>query len=295
MNSELPSNPTSSDRQQQIIDYYDLTQGDYERVWDLNKSFAMHAGHWDETTKTLPQALARQNEVLAKMANIKGSDIVLDAGCGVGGSLIFLAERLGCLGTGITLSERQAETALRNSRRRGVSPLIEFQVGDYENMNALIDRGFHVVWAIESVCHSNNKDRFAKEAYRVLKNGGRLILADAFATKEQYSKEEQAVMRSGLGWGVDSLATTEEFRTLLANAGFSNISFTDTTANVAPSSKKLYDYARLGLPLGRLAERLGLRTSIQTANIVTAYDQYLALTEGLSNYGIFYAEKPAAA
>lgn len=294
MSSELPSNPTSSDRQQRIINYYDLTQGDYERVWDLGNSLAMHAGHWDETTKTLPQALARQNEVLAKMAGIKGSDMVLDAGCGVGGSLIYLAKKFGCFGTGITLSERQAETAHRNALRRGAYTT-EFLVGDYENMDAQIDRGFHVVWAIESVCHSNRKDRFAKEAHRVLKNRGRLILADAFAAKKQYSKEEQAIMRSGLGWGVDSLATTEEFGNILADAGFTNISFTDTTENVAPSSKRLYDYARWGLPLGRLAERLGLRTPIQTANIITARDQHLALTEGLSNYGIFYAEKPAAA
>lgn len=73
-------------RKEEIVHYYDTCEMNYKRWWNLDKSLAMHAGYWDETTKTLSEALSKENEVLAKIAGIKGSDRVLDAGCGVGGA-----------------------------------------------------------------------------------------------------------------------------------------------------------------------------------------------------------------
>lgn len=81
----------------------------------------MHFGYWDEKVKIFSQSLERENEILADKAKIKSSDVVLDAGCGVGGSSILLAKKFGCKVIGITLSERQAEQATRNAERNGVA------------------------------------------------------------------------------------------------------------------------------------------------------------------------------
>ena len=72
-----------------IVEYYDTCEGDYRIFWDLDRSLAMHAGYWDSETKTLADALKRENEILAELAGVTSSDYVLDAGCGVGGSSIF--------------------------------------------------------------------------------------------------------------------------------------------------------------------------------------------------------------
>ena len=78
-------------RKQKIIQYYETCEGNYRNWWDLDRSLAMHAGFWDAKTKTLHEALINENKILASIAHIKAGDYVLDAGCGVGGSSIYLA------------------------------------------------------------------------------------------------------------------------------------------------------------------------------------------------------------
>lgn len=93
-----------TDYHEKIVQYYKDTENAYKDSWDLNNSLAIHYGYWDEQVKTFSQSLIRMNEVMVETAGIKSSDIVLDAGCGVGGSSIFLAAKLGCKVSGITLS-----------------------------------------------------------------------------------------------------------------------------------------------------------------------------------------------
>ena len=114
-----------------IIDYYDRCEGDYRRFWDLDHSCAMHAGYWDEKTRTLRQALRRENEVLAAIAGIKAGEHILDAGCGVGGSSIFLAKNFDCKVLGISLSAKQVATAIQIAHREGLQEKVTFQVKDY--------------------------------------------------------------------------------------------------------------------------------------------------------------------
>jgi cyclopropane fatty-acyl-phospholipid synthase-like methyltransferase len=275
----------------QIINYYDSTEIDYKLIWNLRKSLALHFGYWDDKVKNFQQALERENEILAKIANIKRSDVVLDAGCGVGGSSIFLAKKFGCKVIGITLSQKQADMAAKNSQRNGVASNTEFIVMDFENMT-FPDRKFDVVLGIESICHANSKRKFIENSYRILKQNGRLIIADGFANRNNFTDEEKNIMRKWLsGWGVNFLETREKFETFSSKIGFQKTLFTDITENVIPSSKRLYKYSFPAMFFGKIAEFLKLRTKTQTGNIIAARYQYIALLKGLWKYGIFYAEK----
>lgn len=178
---------------QQIINYYDSCDIDYRLIWNLDRSYAMHFGYWDEKVKNFPQSLERENEALAEMVRIKSSDVVLDVGCGVGGSSIFLAKKFSCKVIGITLSKKQVEQATRNAERSGIANNTEFFVMDFENIT-FSDCKFDVVWTIESVCHANNKKKFIESVNRILKPGGRLIIADGFAVKENYNDSEKDIM-----------------------------------------------------------------------------------------------------
>src|SRR6266498_828234 len=162
-----------------ISRYYDLSETHYRRVWDLDKSRSLHYGYWDKSVKNFHEALLNINKVLAEYAEIKGGEKVLDAGCGVGGSSLWLAKEKNCKVTGISLNEKQVYKANAFAKKYGLADKVLFEQKDYTNTFFPANL-FDVVWAIESVCYANDKTTFLKEAYRILKPGGRLIIADFF-------------------------------------------------------------------------------------------------------------------
>lgn len=274
-----------------IIEYYDTCETDYRLFWDLDHSLAMHAGYWDETTKNLRDALVRENKVMAETAEISASDHVLDAGCGFGGSDIFLAKEYGCRVTGITLCSKQVERATTVALKYGVEGLVTFQIGDFCE-TSFPDESFDVVWGLESICHAHDKSKFVKEAYRLLKRGGRLVVADGFALQDDYAAKEKNDINKWLkGWGVESLETVSNFKAHLHTNQFQQITCKDITKNVLPSSKRLYWISFPALVFSKAGELLGFRSKTQTDNIRAAYYQYTTLKKKLWTYALFSAIK----
>jgi cyclopropane fatty-acyl-phospholipid synthase-like methyltransferase len=272
-----------------IINYYDSCESDYRFFWDLDRSHAMHAGFWDDTTRSLKDALARENEVLADLVNISSTDRVLDAGCGVGGSSLYLAEKRGCEVVGISLSEKQVQKACSLAEKKGLKNA-SFQVMDYTKTN-FDSASFDVVWGIESICHTQDKSDFMREAKRLLKPEGRLVVADGFATRTEMTQPQKNEMKWWLnGWGVDSLDTQQQFENQLNTVGFKNVTYTDMTNHVFPSSRRLYYISFPAIALSKCGEWLGLRSKVQTSNLWAAYYQYRTLCNNLWQYGIFTAK-----
>lgn len=269
---------------QEILDYYDLCETDYRRFWDLDTSRAMHSGYWDETTSTLRQALLRENEVMAEIAAIKPGDRVLDAGCGVGGSSFFLAAQ-GCSVDGINISQKQVENARAHAATIDVNKRPRFHVMDY-TATSFLENTFDVVWAIESVCHAEDKEAFVKEAHRILKPGGRLIVADGFLINEGEG------MKTWLqGWACPNLAPLPVFKLHLKKVGFELEEARNITPNVMPSSRRLYWIASATIWLSKLLERFGLRTKEQTDNLRAAYWHHKTLKRGDWLYYIIMSVK----
>jgi len=268
-----------------IIEYYDTCEADYRLFWDLDRSLAMHAGYWDETTRSLHEALNRENEVLSAMAKISSTDHVLDAGCGVGGSSIYLADKLACRVTGITLSQHQVTKAKAHVVSRQLARPPEFLVMDFMQ-TTFPDETFDVVWGLESICHADDKGAFIREAYRILKPKGRIIVADGFVSDGEVNPKWVK------GWGVNTLEPIAAFESHLKEAHFQNVSFTDITQNVLPSSRRLFLISIPAWFYSKVGEFFKFRTKFQTENIKSAFSQYRGLKKGLWKYGIFYAEKP---
>lgn len=283
-------NPTAY--HQKIIDYYTQTENAYKDSWDLDNSLAIHYGYWDEKVKTFPQSLLRMNEVMMDMAAIQANDNVLDAGCGVGGSSIYIARKTGCHVTGITLSERQVSQARDNAKRNNVASQVDFQVGNY-SATTFQDASFDVIWGCESICYADKKDDFIKEAFRLLKPGGRLVVADGFVS--DFANNDNPIIRNWLdGWQVNYLETPDRFLSYMDETGFVHLNYSDISRQTSHSVKRLNRFYYLA-SLYLIWKKLILSkppSDFQKKNIKACKYQYKGMKSGLWQYGIITGKKP---
>ena len=278
--------------QKNIEQYYDLSQTHYEKFWDLRRSRSLHYGYWDKSTKNFHEALLNINQILSQKAAISKKNIVLDAGCGIGGSSLWLAKNIGCKVTGISLSAKQVAAANELSSKEDLDELAVFEKNDF-TATGYPAESLDVVWAIESVCHAADKSAFLNEAFRLLKPGGRLILADFFKDANLYGKDAAMIQQWANGWAIDDFAILRDFISQSEIAGFRNIIVDDATTNITPSAKRLYRAWFPGV-IGGFLYRLFNRkaTVFGKKNIDTAYLQYKTLKKGLWTYNIVLAHKP---
>src|ERR1700737_5540330 len=165
------STSSSAPELSRISDYYDETWLDYRMLWLRPQNRAIHFGYCDEHTRTHAQSLLDMNRVLATHLGIRSGQRILDAGCGVGGSAIWLAKTYDVEVGGITPVASQVARAHRYAQEQGVADQVSFEQQDYTH-TAFPDASFDVVWAMESLCHAPEKRLVLAEARRLLRPGG---------------------------------------------------------------------------------------------------------------------------
>jgi tocopherol O-methyltransferase len=164
---------------QRIQEFYDASSGLWEQTWGEH----MHHGYYgvDGTQKKeRRQAQIDLIEELLRWADIQQAENILDVGCGIGGSTLYLADKYQATATGITLSPVQANRATQRAQTAGLaptantSPSAQFLVADALNM-PFADHSFDFIWSLESGEHMPTKEKFLQECYRVLKPGGKFL------------------------------------------------------------------------------------------------------------------------
>lgn len=254
-------------------------------------SAAIHLGFWDGGTRSPSEAIINANRMLAEQVGLLPSERVLDAGCGFGSSAVWLAKALGAEVMGVNLSPAQTYAGRRLAYREGVADRATFERRNFTDTGYPADT-FDVVWALESVCHTEDKTAFLAEAARVLKPGGRLLIADRFHWDGLGKDEDKELLGHWLrGWALPDLLETGEFCRGAQRVGLQQVRIEDFTAAVWPSVRRMRLKSLLGYPAASLLQKAGVCNEQTLAAVRSGSLQFEALARGLWFYAVFTAVK----
>ncbi len=218
----------------------------------------------DPITKDLYGAAEKgalpENAVLASLGcgnptaliDLKAGEVVLDLGSGGGIDVLLSAKRVGPTGKayGLDMTDEMLALARRNQREAGVEN-VEFLKGEIENI-PLPDDSVDVVISNCVINLSTDKARVLREAFRVLKPGGRFAVSDVVVRGEV----PEQVRKSMLLWVGCIAGALEEsdYRAKLTAAGFGEISLEPTrTYNVEDARQFLTE---AGIDVDSLASQV---------------------------------------
>lgn len=155
------------------------------------------------------------------LAELKPGEVVLDLGSGGGIDVLLSAKRVapGGKAYGLDMTDEMLALARDNQRKAGVAN-VEFLKGEIENI-PLPDDSVDVIISNCVINLSADKDRVLREAFRVLRPGGRFAVSDV-VTRGEIPEEIRKNVLLWVGCVAGAL-DEEEYRGKLAAAGFVNI------------------------------------------------------------------------
>ncbi|MDQ2098655.1 MAG: methyltransferase domain-containing protein [Tychonema bourrellyi B0820] len=244
---------------QQIQQFYDASSGLWEQVWGEH----MHHGYYGADGNLKKERRQAQIDLIEELLDWAGlpdrkalpeSYGILDVGCGIGGSTLYLTEKFSSLpgnnlsldgevdrvtATGITLSPVQANRATERAKIAGLESNVNFLVADALNM-PFPDDSFDLVWSLESGEHMPDKIKFLQECYRVLKPGGTLILATwchrplGETAGELTDAERRELAEIYRVYALPYVISLPEYEEITRSLPFTNIRTADWSKAVAP-------------------------------------------------------------
>ena len=160
------------------------------------------------------------------LAKLQAGEVVLDLGSGGGIDVLLSAKRVGPTGKayGLDMTDEMLALARENQRKAGVENA-EFLRGTIENI-PLPDNTVDVIISNCVINLSGDKDRVLREAFRVLKPGGRLAVSDV-VLRGEVPAEIRKSMELWVGCIAGALEENE-YRDKLARAGFESIEIETT-------------------------------------------------------------------
>ncbi len=232
---------------EKIQQFYDESSPLWERTWGEH----MHHGYYGPTGQQKKNRRQAQIDLIEEMLSWGGvneAQTILDVGCGIGGSTLYLAEKFKAQAVGITLSPVQAERAGDRAQEKGITLqafenfgdhqlAVQFQVADALN-TPFPDNSFDFVWSMESGEHMPDKLAFLQECYRVLKPGGTFLMA-TWCHRPTHTlagpltkSEERHLKRLYQLYHLPYVISLSGYGTLAESVGFTDLALADWSRQV---------------------------------------------------------------
>jgi cyclopropane fatty-acyl-phospholipid synthase-like methyltransferase len=234
--------------------YYDRNAAAFERLGQGGAS--IHRAVWGPGVTTRAQAFHHVEElILDSLPPDLARPTIVDLGCGLGASLLYLAGRIDMLGEGITLSPLQAARAAQIIAEAGAGERVRCREGNYLAVPDDLAGAADLAFSIEAFIHSPDPDRYFEQASRTLRPGGKLVLCDDFRTSTAppgTPRGARWLRDFRTGWHASSLLTVEEVRAMAANHGLTLARDLDLTAHLElrrPRDRWISVLLALGRPL----------------------------------------------
>ncbi|HXS79924.1 MAG TPA: methyltransferase domain-containing protein [Gammaproteobacteria bacterium] len=231
----------------------------------------------------------RLHDVLLSTLPAPPSGHVLDAGCGLGGTMLDLARRCSARFTGVTLSEQQAAVGRAASAKTGLADRIAIEVGSYDSPPP---GPFDLAIAIESLAHSPHPEKSIGAIVARLAPGGRLAIVDDMPEPQARGSRDLAWFQSG--WQAPVLPGAAELKAILARHGLVIVADRDLTGELQQRTlARIAQLEKLNRVLRRFAPSGGLR------ELLDSYRGGLSLERlyrfALMRYRLIVAEKRSPA
>lgn len=246
----------------------------------------LNLGYW-KTARRYPDAAQALARLLGEAAQMSEGDHVLDAGYGFAEQDFQWLEEYG-LGkvSGVNITPLHVEIANQRVRERGLEAKFDLRLGSATQLPFPAET-FDKVVALESAFHFDTRDDFVREAFRVLKPGGRFAAADG--TRDQGEGPPNWYTRLSLRTQcvpVENLCDTQEYCRRLEARGFVNIQRQSIREYVGPGALKYLRLRQQGVPMSEAVVELS------DEEIATCYGFDEWKVDGFTDYLIFSAEKP---
>jgi cyclopropane fatty-acyl-phospholipid synthase-like methyltransferase len=263
-----------------IQEHYDLASPYYEKLWGKH----LHHGYYQTGHESKEEAADNLIKYLVELVGIREGARVLDVGCGIGGTSIWLAENLGCKVTGVTISPIQVQMATEAAQHLRNKPT--FLLDDANNLS--ITGSYDIVWAVEVISHLSNRSEFFRRMSRLLVPGGRFCEA-AWLKEEGLSIRDEAKYIGPIEEGMlVSLPTLSEYKKHIADNGLRLLHYEDISSKVAKTWDICLDIAK-DRTLWRLASQ-------HSKEFISFLKSFKAMRNGFRSgtfrYGILVIEKP---
>ena len=186
------------------------------------------------------------------LAELKPGETVLDLGSGGGIDVLLSARRVGLAGKayGLDMTDEMLALARENQRKAGVAN-VEFLKGEIENI-PLPDNPVDVIISNCVINLSGDKDKVLREAFRVLKPGGRFAVSDVVVRGEVPAEIRRSV-ELWIGCVAGALEESD-YRSKLATAGFESIGIEPTRIHTVDDARQFL--AGQGFDVERIAAQV---------------------------------------
>lgn len=234
--------------------------------------------------------LFEQVKIIEKFID-KRTKKTLELGTGRGANSIYLAKNHPDIEfIGIDLPKGQLQYAFKNGKDlRNFKP----QEGDFHNLSNFSEKSFNIVFVVESLCHSGNKEKVIKEVKKVLKKDGLFITIDAFTIKDNLNKEELLSKRLvEKSMSVPAFENYNKFIDLLNKNMFKVVFEEDDSFEILPTLRRFEKDARILLSLPNFLSKIILKVfpSEFTYNAIAGYLMPDLIESKIASYMVVVAK-----